>query len=142
MWIQGLPLADDEKIYELPCSDGTKMVTCDGDTYDHIQLIIANDNTARESAGHTAGWGQYTVVLTFENTLNIASNGCQSCNVWFENQNGDRITVKGNHIIILDEVKYDMILMRACRRNNPLGTQFKLHVLLASRDSRIYQHSV
>lgn len=95
MFTEGLPLPEDEKVYELPCSDGSQQVACTGVGDTHISLVIAQNNPAQESAGHTTNWGTYTVLLRFESTANIGSAGCQSCKLWFVNQNGDRITCSG-----------------------------------------------
>ena len=92
---QDIPMAS--TVFDLPCGDGTGAdVDCsDVTSAGQVSLTIKGSNTARESAGHTAAWGRYTVTVTIETTV-LHHVSCQSgCEFLATNPRGDSIQLKG-----------------------------------------------
>lgn len=92
---QDVPLVS--TAYNLPCGDGTGAdVDCsDASSLGQVTLTISGSNTARESAGHTAAWGRYTVIVNIENTVKHHVS-CQSgCEFDATNPRGESIALKG-----------------------------------------------
>lgn len=84
--------------FDVPCGDGTgAVVACtDDDSTERMVLQIKSDNNAAESAGHTSAWGVYTVKVNIVETVDLGTNGCQSCPMTFTNtRTNGTVIVKG-----------------------------------------------
>ena len=90
VFTEGLPKT--QTTFEMPCGveGSTNPVSCDTTGASPIALTISSQ-ACRHSSGHTSSWGLYTVQCYIEPTVELASNGCQSCNLQFTNPRDESI---------------------------------------------------